>query len=141
MTDKDIMNVAIKEAKKGDFPFGAVIACNGNIIAKAHNTAGGLDPTLHAEINAIRKACISLNKIGLTSCTLYSTCEPCPMCFIAAWWAKVPRIVYGSEAEDIQENDWKIDIKCCYLNEKSGNRIKIINSFMRDDCIKLLEKK
>jgi guanine deaminase len=139
MTDEEIMKVAIEEARKGNFPFGAVIVCNGEIIAKAHNTAGNLDPTLHAEINAIRKACIVLNTIELKNCTLYSTCEPCPMCFIAAWWAKIPKIVYGTEAEDVPEDEWKINVKCSFLNERSGNKIEIINGFMRNECLKLLK--
>ena len=139
MTDERIMKIAIEEARKGDFPFGAVVACDGKIIVKTHNKAGGLDPTLHAEINAIRKACQILNTIELTNCTLYTTCEPCPMCFTAAWWAKIPKIVYGTESEDVQEDDWKIDVKCSYLNQKSGNRIEIIGGFMRDECLKLLK--
>ena len=138
MTDEEMMKIAIKEAKKGDFPFGAVIARDGEIIIQTHNKADGLDPTLHAEINAIRQACVKLNTIELKNCTLYSTCEPCPMCFIAAWWAKIPKIVYGTEAEDIKEDEWKIDVKCSYLNEKSGNKIKIVNGMLREECLKLL---
>ena len=138
MNDKEIMKVAIEEAKKGDFPFGAVIACNGEIIIQTHNKAEKLDPTLHAETNAIRQACEKLNTIELKNCVLYSTCEPCPMCFMAAWWAKIPKIVYGAEAEDIQEDDWKINVKCSYLNEKSSNCIKIVSGVLKKECLKLL---
>jgi len=138
MPDEEFMKIAIQEAKKGDFPFGAVIVKDQKIIVKVHNTAKKLDPTLHAEINAIREACKILKTIDLSNCTLYSTCEPCPMCFTAAWWANISKIVYGMEGEDVTEDEWKIDVKCSYLNSKSGNKIQIKGGVLRKECIKLL---
>lgn len=140
MEDEKFMKKAIEEAKKGDFPFGAVIVKDGKIISKAHNTAGGLDPTAHSEVNAIRKACRILNTIDLNGCTLYTTCEPCPMCFIAAWWARISKIAYGTELEDQPEEEWKVDIKCSYLNEKSGNKISIVGGILRKECLKVYEE-
>jgi len=134
MKDEEFMKIAIEEAKKGDYPFGAVIVKDDKIISRAHNTANRLDPTLHAEINAIIKACKKLKSKDLSGCTLYATCEPCPMCFTAAWWARVSRIVYGMEAEDVTEEDWKIDIKCDELNKRSGNKIQIKGSVLREEC-------
>jgi tRNA(Arg) A34 adenosine deaminase TadA len=61
------------------------------------------------------------------------------MCFIAAWWAKISRLVYGAEGEDVTEDDWKIDVKCTYLNSKSGNRMEIKGGFLRTECLKLFE--
>ena len=136
MTDEEYMKIAIEEAKKGDFPFGVVIVKDNEILAKAHNTAS-LDPTAHAEINAIREACKKLGNIDLSGCTLYSTCEPCPMCFTASWWARISKIVYGAEGEDVPEDEWKIDVKCSYLNKKSGNKIEIKGGFLKDECLKL----
>ncbi len=136
MSDEKFMKIAIEEAKKGDFPFGVVIIKDDEIIAKAHNTAIS-DPTSHAEINAIREACKKLGIKDLSGCTLYSTCEPCPMCFTASWWAKISKIVYGAEGEDVPEDEWKINVKCNYLNEKSGNKIKIESGFLRDKCREL----
>jgi len=138
MTDEEFMKIAIEEAKKGDFPFGALVVKNGQIIARAHNEASKNDPTAHAEVMAIRKACNKLNVNDLTDCVLYSSCEPCPMCFGAAWWARISRIVYGAEAEDVKEDKWKIDVKCNYLNNKSGNRIEIIGGVLRNECVRLL---
>ena len=131
------MRIAIEEAKKGDFPFGAVIVKDDKIIAKAHNTAAGVDPTAHAEVNAIRKACKTLNTTNLSGCTLYTTSEPCPMCFFAAWWARVSRIVYGAEVNDLTEDEWKIEIKSSYMNEHSDNRIEIRGGVMRKECLEL----
>ncbi len=139
MDDKDFMRLAVKEAKKGDYPFGAIIVKDDKIIAKTHNTAKGIDPTQHAEINAIRKACKIINNKYLEGCTLYSTCEPCPMCFTAALWAHVSRIVYGAGIEDIKEDNWRIDVECNYLNNKSGNKIKIKGGVLRKDCLDLFK--
>jgi guanine deaminase len=138
MSDEKFMRAAIGEAKKGDFPFGAVIVKEDKIISKTHNTAKGLDPTAHSEINAIREACRILNTNDLSGCILYTTSEPCPMCFTAAWWAKISKIVYGTDAENIREKEWKIAVKCTYLNSKSGNKIQIKGGLLRNECIKLL---
>ncbi len=138
MSDEEFMNLAIEEAKKGDFPFGAVIVRENKIIAKAYNTAK-IDPTAHAEVNAIRNACRILNTKDLSGCTLYTTCEPCPMCFFAAWWANISRIVYGAEGKDVPEDDWKTNVKSSYLNENSGNRISIKGGVLRTECLHLLD--
>ena len=137
MNDEQFMKIAMEEAKKGDYPFGALVVKNDKIISQAHNTVNQLDPTAHAEINAIREACKKLNTINLSGCILYTTCEPCPMCFTAAWWAQISKIVYGAEVEDITEKNWKIDIKCSELNNRSGNKIQIKGGLLKDECLKL----
>lgn len=83
----------------GQSPFGAVITKNNKIISAAHNTVllSG-DPTGHAEMNAIRKAAKKLKSFAGT--TIYSTCEPCPMCFVAIHWAGIPRLVFGARIRD-----------------------------------------
>ena len=137
MDNKQFMKIAIEEAKKGDYPFGAVVVKNGKVVSYAHNTVSKLDPTAHAEINAIRNACKTLNTINLNGCILYTTCEPCLMCFMAAWWAQISKIVYGMEIEDIAEKEWKIDVKCNELNDRLKNKIQIKGGVLRDDCLKL----
>lgn len=100
------MNAAIKEAlyglkKNHGGPFGAVIVQNGKIIAKAHNKVLLTnDPTTHAEIVAIRKASKKLGRFDLSDCEIYSSCEPCPMCFAAIHWAKIKTLYYGCTKED-----------------------------------------
>jgi tRNA(Arg) A34 adenosine deaminase TadA len=82
-------------------PFGAVIVRDGNVISEASNSVTpDNDPTAHAEVNAIRKACKNLNTFDLSGATLYTSCEPCPMCLSAAYWARVDRIVFGANRED-----------------------------------------
>jgi len=102
----DFFKEAIKEARKGvenneGGPFGAVIVKNGEIIGRGHNQVIKLnDPTAHAEIQAIRDACKNINSFSLEGATLYTTCEPCPMCFGAIHWARISKVVYAATKKD-----------------------------------------
>lgn len=106
MTDRDFINraieIACRNASSADGgPFGAVIVKNGTVIAEAGNSVtSGNDPTAHAEINAIRQACKALNTFSLAGCTIYSSCEPCPMCLSAIYWSRMDRICYASDRHD-----------------------------------------
>lgn len=112
------MELAISEARKGvnyrhGGPFGAVIVCKGKVIAIAHNTVLKTnDPTSHAEIEAIRKACKELKRFNLSDCEMYSTGKPCPMCRSALQWAKIKKVYYGCGYDDATEIGF---------DEKSGN--------------------
>ncbi|MBQ8467933.1 MAG: nucleoside deaminase [Prevotella sp.] len=102
--DERFMRMALDEARRaldeGEIPIGAVITCQGRIIARAHNLTETLtDVTAHAEMQAITMAANELGGKYLTQCTLYVTVEPCPMCAGALGWAQVPRIVYGCRDE------------------------------------------
>jgi len=108
MEDADYMCQAIAKARsgiaKGQSPFGACIVKDGKIVALEHNTVWkNCDPTAHAEVAAIRKAARKTGAINLSGCTIYSTCEPCPMCFSACHWARIGRIVYGARIEDAKK--------------------------------------
>jgi len=82
-------------------PFGAVIVSNGEIIAEASNqVTASNDPTAHAEVLAIREACKKLGVFELKNCELYASCEPCPMCLGAIYWARLARIYFANTAED-----------------------------------------
>ena len=93
------ITLAQKSAKSGKGgPFGAVIVKDGKIIAKAHNTVTtSTDPTAHAEVNAIRKACKKLKDFQLKGCTIYASAEPCPMCLGAIYWARPKALYYAAE--------------------------------------------
>ncbi|MCL2755013.1 MAG: nucleoside deaminase, partial [Oscillospiraceae bacterium] len=108
------MGLAIEEAQRGmeaghGGPFGAMIVRVGGdgsieILAKEHNRVLETnDPTMHAEVAAIRKACGTLRRFSLHDCEIYSTCMPCPMCLGAIMWAKIPRLFYGCTAKDAAE--------------------------------------
>jgi tRNA(Arg) A34 adenosine deaminase TadA len=82
-------------------PFGAVVMRGGRIVAEGVNTVTAtLDPTAHAEVNAIRAAAQALGSFTLTDCQLYTSCEPCPMCLAAAYWARIEAIYYGASSAD-----------------------------------------
>ena len=90
-------------------PFGAVIVKDGKLIAKSANKVTSTnDPTAHAEVSAIRLACQELNTFDLSGCVVYTSCEPCPMCLAAIYWARIGKIFYGNtrkDAADIQFDD------------------------------------
>jgi len=104
--NKKFMQRAIDLAKKGvrsdhGGPFGCVIVKKGKVVGEGFNrVTSGCDPTAHAEIVAIRNACTNLNDFQLTGCELYTSCEPCPMCLGAIYWARPDRVFFASTRED-----------------------------------------
>lgn len=111
MTQKELMrraiNLAVENVANGGGPFGAVIAKNGKIIAEGVNrVTPNHDPTAHAEVMAIRSACSKLQTFDLTGCDIYASCEPCPMCLGAIYWAHLDRIFYGANQHDAAEIDF-----------------------------------
>jgi guanine deaminase len=133
------INEAKSGMKKGDGgPFGAVIVMNGKVIAKAHNTVlKDNDPTAHAEINAIRKASKKIKNFDLSKCEIYTTCEPCPMCYSAIHWGKLKKVYFGAEAKDAAKIGF-IDkkLKEILLGKKKSNiPMKKLNS---KACIDLM---
>lgn len=90
-----------KSIVKGGGPFGAIIVKDGKIIAQAHNSVAIMnDPTAHAEILAIRKACKKLKTFDLSGCVIYTSCEPCPMCLSAIYWAHIEKICFSASNLD-----------------------------------------
>ncbi len=90
---------------KGGGPFGAVIVRNGNILSESYNRVVlNNDPTAHAEVLAIREAAGKLRSHDLGECTLYTSCEPCPMCLGAIYWAGIKRVVYACDRNDAEKS-------------------------------------
>lgn len=95
------VDLAIASVAKGGGPFGAVIVRQDKIIGHGHNQVTlNNDPTAHAEILAIRDASQNLKNFNLAGCTLYTSCEPCPMCMAAIYWARIERVIYAASGED-----------------------------------------
>ncbi|MDR0667239.1 MAG: nucleoside deaminase [Prevotellaceae bacterium] len=91
-------------SQQGGGPFGAVVVKEGKIVARAVNTVTtGNDPTAHAEVNAIRTACRTLQTFDLSGCEIYCSCEPCPMCLAAIYWARIEKIYYAGTRFDAQQ--------------------------------------
>lgn len=89
---------------KGGGPFGAVIVRDGEVVATGSNSVTLLnDPTAHAEVSAIRAACAAVGDFNLAGCEIYSSCEPCPMCLSAIYWAGIERIYYANTRSDAAE--------------------------------------
>ena len=107
--NKEFLQLAIDTAldnikSNNGGPFGAVIVKDGMLIAKSPNTVtSSNDPTAHAEINAIRLACKELNTFDLSGCEIYSSCEPCPMCLSAIYWARISKVYYAADRFDAQK--------------------------------------
>ena len=105
MTDEELMERAISLAEEsvrnGGGPFGAVIARGGTIIAEgANSVTSSCDPTAHAEVTAIRNAAATLGTYNLAGCAVYTSCEPCPMCLGAIYWARLDKVVYAADRTD-----------------------------------------
>ncbi|MBR4850670.1 MAG: nucleoside deaminase [Tidjanibacter sp.] len=105
MSENKFMRMAIELSKesvaRGGGPFGAVIVRNGEVVASGSNSVTLLnDPTAHAEVSAIRAACQVVGSFDLKGCEIYSSCEPCPMCLSAIYWAGIERIYYANTRDD-----------------------------------------
>jgi guanine deaminase len=106
MSHENFMREAIRLAEQGMHtgrggPFGCVIVRQGEIVGRGHNRVTSTnDPTAHAEVTAIRDACANLETFQLTDCELYTSCEPCPMCLAAIYWARIPTVFFGNNRAD-----------------------------------------
>lgn len=135
------MDLAIKEAKKGiesqhGGPFGAVIIKDGKVISKGHNhVVINNDPTLHGEIDAIRKAGKKLKTFDLTGCTLYTTAEPCPMCMAAILWANISQVYYGCNVQDTEI----IGFRDKRFYEENWKKLTRLTEIDREECLKLFD--
>ncbi len=135
------MKIAVEEALKGiankeGGPFGAVVVCNGEIVSKGNNQVIMThDPTAHAEVVAIRRASEKLGRFDLSDCEIYSTCEPCPMCYSAIHWAKIPVLYYGATRDDAEKAGF--DDKYLYdvLQGKTKDGRLNMKQIERDLCI------
>ena len=132
--NEEFMKLANSESlknKKNNYqkggPFGAIIVDENNkIIAKAHNTViKSKDPTAHAEINAIRKACKVRKSHDLKGCTLYTSCYPCPMCLSALIWANIKIVYYGNTKEEADNIGFRDDLIYEYIKKNDENILKL----------------
>ena len=142
--DKTFMREAIRLAdesvKNGGGPFGAVIVKDGEIIAgSANSVTCDNDPTAHAEVNTIRQACRKLGTFDLSDCVIYTSCEPCPMCLGAIYWAHIKRIYYGNTKKDAAAIDFDDDFIYKELEQPLDNRSVPFIPMLQDEAIKTFE--
>src|SRR5580704_4217300 len=131
------MRLALEKAKQGviqgQSPFGACIARAGEVVSCEHNVVWQTtDITAHAEIHAIRHACRKLATIDLSGCVIYSTCEPCPMCFSACHWARIAKVVYGAGIQDARASGFQeLQISNARMKEVGASPMVIQGDFLR----------
>ncbi len=107
---REAIRLANESVHNGGGPFGAVIVKDGAIVAGCSNSVTiDNDPTAHAEVNAIRSACRTLGSFSLAGCTIYTSCEPCPMCLGAIYWAGIDHIYYGNTRKDAADINFADD--------------------------------
>lgn len=139
------IELAQKEALSGvkknhGGPFGAVIVKGNKIIAFAHNEVLKTnDPTMHAEISVIRKAAKKLKKFDLSDCVLYTSCEPCPMCFSAIHWARIKKVYYYAKKSDAKRAGFDDQVLYDILKGKRKPEFKLIKVKMKKPLKEFVE--
>lgn len=137
------MKIAIEEAENGinhgeGGPFGCVIVKDGEIVGRGHNQVVlNNDPTCHGEMMAIRNACKNLNTFDLSGCELYTTGEPCPMCFGAILWANIEKVYYGCNIEDTEIIGFR-DKR--FYEDNETLKARLFKELDRAECLDLYKK-
>ena len=137
---KKAIELSIESVNKGGGPFGCVIVKDEKIVSEGSNkVTSNNDPTAHGEIVAIREACKKINNFNLKGFELYSTCEPCPMCLSAIYWARINKIYYANTRIDAKKIDF--DDSLIYAEfEKNIDKRKIpMIQMMRNEALKAFE--
>eukprot|EP01133_Synstelium_polycarpum_P003056 gene3056-3504_t len=134
------MRIAIELSEKNvqeniGGPFGAVIVKDGQVIAQSGNKVTSTnDPTAHAEVSAIRLACTALNTFDLSGCVVYTSCEPCPMCLSAIYWARISTIYYGNTKADAGNIGFDDQFIYDELDKPMEKRSLPVHQLMRDEA-------
>ncbi len=122
-------------------PFGAVIVKDGEIIARgANRVTASVDPTAHAEVNAIREAARVLGTFDLSGCEIYTSCEPCPMCLGAIYWARLDKVYYGNTQADAKAVGFDDSFIYDELALPMGERRLKMTPMMRDEAIETFKR-
>lgn len=143
--DRAFMRMAIElsitNIDQGGGPFGAVVVRNGHVVAKgANRVVANNDPTAHAEVVAIRNACRELQTFDLEGCTIYASCEPCPMCLSAIYWSGIKRICYANTKRDAAAIAFDDSFIYDQLRLDYDRRSICCEHFMRDEALEAFRK-
>ncbi len=134
---RQAIELANENIQNGGGPFGAVVVLNGEVVGKGSNqVTNHNDPTAHAEVLAIRNASKSLNRFDLSDCILYTSCEPCPMCLGAIYWARIPRIFYGNTRKDAASIGFDDDFIYQELNQPIEKRSVLMEPLLSNEAFK-----
>ena len=134
------ITLSIESIKTGGGPFGSVVVKNGKIISEGFNRVTTTnDPTAHGEIVAIREACKKLNNFNLNGSELYSSCEPCPMCLSAIYWARIDKVYYANTRKDAQKIDFDDSLIYSEFQKNIDKRKIPMIQMMRNEALKAFE--
>jgi len=137
---KRAIELSIKSVNNGGGPFGSIIVKSDKIIAEGSNkVTSNNDPTAHGEIVVIREACKKLNNFSLDGCELYSTCEPCPMCLSAIYWARIDKIYYANTRDDARKIDFDDSLIYTELQKNIDKRKIPMIQILRNEALKAFE--
>ena len=146
MNDEEFMRAAIEKVRagirEGQTPFGACLGKDGEIIACEHNEVWkNTNITDHAEVRAIEVACEKLGTVDLSGLVMYTTCEPCPMCFSACHWANISKIVFGARIDDAKGMGFsELTIPNEKMKEIGNSPMEITADFMKEECLALFRE-
>lgn len=131
------IDLSVANVANGGGPFGAVIVRDGKVVATGVNrVTANCDPTAHAEVSAIRAACQVVGDFKLEGCTIYTSCEPCPMCLSAIYWAGISRIYYGNTKEDAEAIDFSDKFIYEEIDRPVAQRSIPTRMLMREQALK-----
>ena len=134
------IELSIESINSGGGPFGSVIVKDEKIISEGMNRVTvDNDPTSHGEIVAIRNACKKLNTFNLSDCSLYSSCEPCPMCMSAIYWSRIGKVYYANTRDDAKKINFDDSLIYSEISKKNEDRKIPIKQMLRDEALKAFE--
>ena len=134
------IELSIESINSGGGPFGSVIVKDEKIISEGMNRVTvDNDPTSHGEIVAIRNACKKLNTFNLSNCSLYSSCEPCPMCMSAIYWSRIGKVYYANTRDDAKKINFDDSMIYSEFSKKIEDRKIPIKQMLRDEALKAFE--
>jgi guanine deaminase len=134
------IELALKGMDSNGGPFGAVVVRDGKIVGEGNNRVTSTnDPTAHAEVVAIREACKTLDSFQLDGCSIYTSCEPCPMCLGAIYWARPDNVFFASTRQDAAAAGFDDDFIYEELEKQHDQRRLTIQNFMRDEALTVFE--
>ena len=134
------IELSIESINSGGGPFGSVIVKDEKIISEGMNRVTvDNDPTSHGEIVAIRNACKKLNTFNLSDCSLYSSCEPCPMCMSAIYWARIGKVYYANTRDDAKKIEFDDSFIYSEISKTNKDRSVLMEQILRDEALKAFE--
>ena len=134
------IELSIESINSGGGPFGSVIVKDEKIISEGMNRVTvNNDPTAHGEIVAIRNACKKLNNFNLSDCSLYSSCEPCPMCMSAIYWSRIGKVYYANTRDDAKKINFDDSLIYSEIPKKNEDKKISMKQMMRNEALKAFD--